>query len=127
MKLKRSVAWKHGTRVRLGSRTGPRGVLLQFEKIDEHTGELTTFWKVALQGVLGRREFRPASEMIVDGVGTHVTDACLDCGLPFVTESLAPGGEDLCVRCAADAYGSQSGNFPRADEIDFSPRRRRRF
>ena len=96
-KIRRVETWDAGPAGRRP--TGARGVLMRFEKVDKDTGEILSWWSVALQGVLGKARYARPEAMIVDGVGTHVADACLDCGLPYSHRRHRPAGT-ICVPAA---------------------------
>jgi hypothetical protein len=97
----------HGLRVRLGTPTGPRGVLYQCES--KRTGG--TYWKVRLES----GEWVWPDHVLVDGPGDTIA-TCQSCRLDFITTI---GGELICRRCSTEAFGSD------AERASDAPSRRR--
>jgi hypothetical protein len=100
--------YAHKLRVRLGTPSGPRGVLYQCEARDGHT-----FWKVRLDD----GSWAWPDRLLVDGPGDAIGLSCASCRLPYIMP--AGSGELLCRRCSDSAFGSD------AERASDSPSRRR--
>lgn len=90
--------YRHGLRVRMGSPSGPRGVLLECESRQPGGGK---YWKVRLQ--TGEWIWpTDAGGLLVDGAGDAI-GTCASCDLRFILP--AGSGELLCARCDHEQFG----------------------
>ena len=109
----RPAGYRHGLRVRMGSATGPRGVLLECES---RAGK--KFWRVRLQGLGVWCWPNERGGIVVDGVGDAIAE-CRQCELRFIHTT--GDGELICARCDAETFGTAV----RGDEGEAHPFKKR--